>query len=378
MNLVLSDQQARLKFAPLSLTRPIGALRCGLFTNAERWQKWLPAAQISYDTEAYLQTKFPKGNGIEVNARLIPNEEVAVAIQALPANTSLFLEDLWLATNGAALSKISFTGERPIILNERWDLFQLNDAILKADFILATQQKVSLPLPESNLLIGPEDQLFIEEGAQIEGAILNTKEGPIYIGKNAEIMEGALLRGPIAILEGAVVKMGAKIYGATTIGPECRVGGEVSNCVLAGYSNKGHDGFIGNALLGEWCNLGADTNSSNLKNNYGLVNTYSYESNGQVKTPLQFMGVCMGDHSKTAINVQFNTATVVGVSANIFCSSFPEKHIPSFSWVSDQNTEKFELSKAIEAAKAMMARRKIPFTEGDQLIFETLFKQAHS
>lgn len=374
MNLVLSDQQARLKFAPLTLTRPVGALRCGLFTNAERWQKWLPAAQIGYDTAEYLQTKFPKNEGILVSAQLIPNEEVVVAIQALPSNTSLFLEDIWLATNGEALSKMSFTGERPIILNERWDLFQLNDAVLRADFKLATQQQVSLPLSESNLLIGPEDQLFIDEGAQIEGAILNTKEGPIYIAKNAEVMEGALLRGPIAILEGAVVKMGAKIYGATTIGPECRVGGEVSNCVLAGYSNKGHDGFIGNALLGEWCNLGADTNSSNLKNNYGLVNTYSYDKQAQVKTPLQFMGVCMGDHSKTAINVQFNTATVVGVSANIFCSTFPEKHIPSFSWVGDQTTEIFELEKAIEAAKAMMSRRKIPFTEGDQLIFETLFK----
>lgn len=374
MNLVLSDQQARLKFAPLTLTRPVGALRCGLFTNAERWQKWLPTAQIGFDTAEYLQTKFPKNEGILVSAQLIPNEEVVVAIQALPSNTSLFLEDIWLATNGEALSKMSFTGERPIILNERWDLFQLNDAVLRADFKLATQQQVSMPLSESNLLIGPEDQLFIEEGAQIEGAILNTKEGPIYIAKNAEVMEGALLRGPIAILEGAVVKMGAKIYGATTIGPECRVGGEVSNCVLAGYSNKGHDGFIGNALLGEWCNLGADTNSSNLKNNYGLVNTYSYDKQAQVKTPLQFMGVCMGDHSKTAINVQFNTATVVGVSANIFCSTFPEKHIPSFSWVGDQTTEIFELEKAIEAAKAMMSRRKIPFTEGDQLIFETLFK----
>lgn len=374
MNLVLSDQQARLKFAPLTLTRPVGALRCGLFTNAERWQKWLPTAQIGFDTAEYLQTKFPKNEGILVSAQLIPNEEVVVAIQALPSNTSLFLEDIWLATNGEALSKMSFTGERPIILNERWDLFQLNDAVLRADFKLATQQQVSLPLSESNLLIGPEDQLFIDEGAQIEGAILNTKEGPIYIAKNAEVMEGALLRGPIAILEGAVVKMGAKIYGATTIGPECRVGGEVSNCVLAGYSNKGHDGFIGNALLGEWCNLGADTNSSNLKNNYGLVNTYSYDKQAQVKTPLQFMGVCMGDHSKTAINVQFNTATVVGVSANIFCSTFPEKHIPSFSWVGDQTTEIFELEKAIEAAKAMMSRRKIPFTEGDQLIFETLFK----
>ncbi|MFZ9658314.1 MAG: glucose-1-phosphate thymidylyltransferase, partial [Crocinitomicaceae bacterium] len=200
---------------------------------------------------------------------------------------------------------------------------------------------------------------------------------PIYIGKNVEIMEGALLRGPLAILDGAVIKMGAKIYGGTTIGPECRIGGEVSNSIFYGYTNKGHDGFIGNALLGEWCNLGADTNCSNLKNNYGLINTYSYEHQAQIKTPLQFMGVCMGDHSKTAINVQLNTATVIGVSANIFSSGFPDKFIPSFSWVSDAQTDAFQLSKAIEAAKAMMSRRKIDFTAADQEIFETLSKQVN-
>lgn len=375
MKLLLADHQAHLKFAPLTLTRPVGALRCGIYTNAERWLKWFPEAAIGFETEAYLQAKFPAVEGIKINAQVLPNEELAAALQALPDNTSLYSNELWLATNGEALSKINYTGENPIILKERWDLFEQNDAVLKADFLLATGGRQSGKLSKSNTLIGNTDQLFIEEGAVVEGAILNTKTGPIYIGKNVEIMEGALLRGPLAILDGAVIKMGAKIYGGTTIGPECRIGGEVSNSIFYGYTNKGHDGFIGNALLGEWCNLGADTNCSNLKNNYGLVNTYSYEHQAQIKTPLQFMGVCMGDHSKTAINVQLNTATVIGVSANIFSSGFPDKFIPSFSWVSDAQTDAFQLSKAIEAAKAMMSRRKIDFTAADQEIFETLSKQ---
>lgn len=374
MKLLLSDQNAHLKFAPLTLTRPVAALRCGLFTNAERWLQWLGEVEIGYETESYLQAKFPLIDGVKVSAQLIPNEEFAMAVRHLPVNTGLYLNGVLLAQHGTPQEKISYIGQEPLMLTERWDLFQLNEAILKADFELYTANKQSAKLSQTNTLIGPKDQLFIEEGAQVEGAILNTKQGPIYIGKNAEIMEGAMLRGPLAVLDGAVVKMGAKIYGATTIGPECRIGGEVSNSIFHGYSNKGHDGFIGNALIGEWCNLGADTNCSNLKNNYGLINTYSYETQTQVKTPLQFMGVCMGDHSKTAINVQLNTATVIGVCANIFSSGFPDKFIPSFSWVGDDNTEAYQLAKAVEAAKAMMSRRNIAFSAADQLIFETIYK----
>jgi len=374
MKLLLSDNNAHLKFAPLTLTRPVGALRCGLFTNAERWLQWLGEVEIGYETQDYLQAKFPRIEGVKVSGQLIANEELAMAVKHLPINTGLYYKETLLAQHGTPHEKINYKGQEPLMLAERWDLFQQNDAIIKADFELYTTAKKSAKLSQTNTLIGPADQLFIEEGAQIEGAILNTKQGPIYIGKNTEIMEGSMLRGPLAILEGAVVKMGAKIYGATTIGPECRIGGEVSNSIFYGHSNKGHDGFIGNALIGEWCNLGADTNCSNLKNNYGLINTYSYETQTQVKTPLQFMGVCMGDHSKTAINVQLNTATVIGVCANIFSSGFPDKFIPSFSWVGDDSTEAYQLSKAIEAAKAMMSRRKIEFSSADQTIFETIYK----
>lgn len=373
MKLLLTDNNAHLKFAPLTLTRPVGALRCGLFTNAERWLKWLPEAEIGYQTEVYLQDKFPTQEGIRVIGSIIPNEDFAMAVKHLPSGAGLFYSGQLVAQNGAVTQKIDYKGQDVIVLSERWDLYERNDTILKTDFELSIAGRKSEKLSKTNTLIGPVDQLFIEEDAQIEGAIINTSHGPVYIGKNVEVMEGAMLRGPLAILEGAVIKMGAKIYGATTIGPECRIGGEVSNSIFYGYSNKGHDGFIGNALIGEWCNLGADTNCSNLKNNYGLINTYSYETQAQVQTNLQFMGVCMGDHAKTAINVQLNTATVIGVCANIFSSGFPPKYIPSFSWFGDNNTEKFQLDKAIEASKAMMSRRKIEFTDADLQIFEALF-----
>ena len=261
-----------------------------------------------------------------------------------------------------------------IILENRWDLYKKNDAILRQDFQIYTTNKTSTALSSTNLLIGSKQELFIEEGAHIEGATLNTSQGPIYIGKNVEIMEGSMLRGPLAILDGAVVKMGSKIYGATTIGPACRIGGEVSNSIFQAFSNKSHDGFLGSALIGEWCNLGADTNCSNLKNNYGKVSTYSYEQQQQISTTEIFMGLTMGDHSKSAINVQFNTASVVGVSSNIFCSNFPQKFIPSFQWVSDEQTSTFLLDKAIEAASAMMARRAQVFSQHDTTIFNFLAK----
>jgi UDP-N-acetylglucosamine diphosphorylase/glucosamine-1-phosphate N-acetyltransferase len=357
MKLLLSDHHLHLRFAPLTLTRPIAELRVGLFTNSERWKKLIPNAQIGYQTEAYLQGKFPANEGIWINAQCIANAEFASMVSNLKVGEALYHQGILIAKYGEEKSRVQTNFDNLILLENRWDLYLKNDAILRQDFKLATNQKVSKDLSKTNLLIGTAQELFIEEGARIEGAMLNTTHGPIYVGKNAEIMEGSMLRGPLAILDGAVVKMGAKLYGASTIGPECRIGGEVSNSVFQGYSNKGHDGFIGSALIGEWCNLGADTNCSNLKNNYGKVSTYCYEQQKQVASSETFMGLTMGDHSKTAINVQFNTASVVGVSSNIFCSGFPQKYIPSFQWVSDEQTVGFQLDKALEAAAAMMARR---------------------
>ena len=374
MKLLLSDNHLHLRFAPLTLTRPVAELRCGLFTNTERWQLLLPNAQIGFETKSFLSGKFPANEGIWINAQCIANAELAAMITNLKAGEAIYRQDMLIAKNGDENTSIQANLSDLIVLENRWDLYLKNDAVLRHDFKLATQKRISKNLSNTNLLIGPAQDLFIEEGACIEGATLNTTHGPIYIGKNAEIMEGSMLRGPLAVMAGAVVKMGAKIYGATTIGPECRIGGEVNNSIFQAYSNKGHDGFVGNALIGEWCNLGADTNCSNLKNNYGKVSTYSYEHRQQVATNETFMGLTMGDHSKSAINVQFNTATVVGVSSNIFCSQFPDKFVESFQWLSDEQTEAYRLDKAIDSATAMMARRKQEFSQHDTEIFKFLAK----
>lgn len=358
MKINISDNGLHLRFAPLSLTRPVGNLRMGIFTNDERWKQFLPEVEIGFETEEYLSKRFPKiEGGVMVNAAVIPNEDVVAAVMHLELDTALFLNDVFLAGESTAAEKIQFLGETPVILKNRWDIYALNHLVLKHDFDLLTAGRKSQKLSETNTLIGSKEMLFIEEGAKVEAAILNTSTGPIYIGENAEIMEGSIVRGPLAMCEESALKLGAKIYGATTLGPHCKVGGEVNNVVFQAYSNKGHDGFLGNALIGEWCNLGADTNTSNLKNNYGLVDTYSYETNGQVKTDVQFMGVCMGDHSKCGINTMFNTGTVTGVSSNIFGAGFPSKFIPSFTWGGAEGSEPFRFEKAVEYANNMMARR---------------------
>lgn len=375
MNIQLHDNNLHLRFAPLTLTRPIGNLRMGIFTNDERWKLFLPDATISFQTESYLSKKFPYSNGsdiIEINASLIPNEEMVAAIVHLSENEVLMYGETWLARKGIASQKVEFTGENPVMISERWHLYQRNNEVLIADFELITKNRVSQKLSDSNLIIGDESLIFLEEGAVVEGSILNTKTGPIYIGKDAEIMEGSIVRGPLAMCEHSALKMGTKIYGAVTLGPHCKVGGEVNNVVFQAYSNKGHDGFLGNALIGEWCNLGADTNTSNLKNNYGMIKTYSYETQNEEQTDIQFMGVCMGDHSKCGINTMFNTATVVGVSANIYGAGFPDKLVKSFSWGGPEGMVPFKIEKAIEFSNNMMNRRGLSLTEAEVEILKKI------
>lgn len=377
MNIILHDNDLHLRFSPLTLTRPVGDLRVGILTNKERWEKWIPEAQVSFETEKYLSKKFPRLAGdieVEVNAAIIPTESLAAAILLLEDNQVLISEDTWLARRGNASEKVKWTEQHPIELTQRWDIFEKNDEVLVADFFLLTGGRESHHLSTSNTVIGDPNLVFLEAGATVEGTFLNTTAGPIYIGADAEVMEGSLIRGPFSLGEHAVVKMGAKIYGATTIGPYCKVGGEISNCVFQAYSNKGHDGFLGNSVVGEWCNFGADSNTSNLKNNYSLVRSWSYEEGREVETGLQFMGVFMGDHSKCAINTMFNTATVVGVSCNVFGGGFPKKFIPSFSWGGVNGTDLFELKKAKDAANAMMNRRGLELTEGDHYLLDYLAK----
>ncbi|MDR0802527.1 GlmU family protein [Fluviicola sp.] len=377
MNIILHDNGLHLRFAPLTLTRPVGDLRVGILTNKERWERWIPEAVVSFQTEQYISKKFPRVSGefeIEVNAVIIPNEALAATILHLEDNQILMSEDTWIARRGTASEKIKWTEKHPLELKQRWDLFRLNDEVLVADYLLLTGGRKSQHISVSNTVIGDPSLIFIEAGASVEGSFLNTTSGPIYIGKEAEVMEGSMIRGPFSLGEHAVVKMGAKIYGATTVGPYCKVGGEVSNCIFQAYSNKGHDGFLGNSLVGEWCNFGADSNTSNLKNNYSMIRSWSYEEGREVETSLQFMGVCMGDHSKCAINTMFNTATVVGVSCNVFGGEFPKKFIPSFSWGAVNGTELFDLKKAKEAANSMMSRRGLELAEGDIYIFDYLSK----
>jgi UDP-N-acetylglucosamine diphosphorylase/glucosamine-1-phosphate N-acetyltransferase len=379
MKINLNDYGLHLRFAPLSLTRPIGNLRMGIFTNDERWRAYLAAfnvgstVELGYSTEKYLQGKFPKvENAIEVNATLIPNEEVVAAVLQLEEDSTLLVGNTWIAKSGAGTKKITFMGAEPIGLEHRWDLFQKNEAVLIQDFQLITANRISEKLSKTNTLIGNSSLLFIEPGAKVEASILNTTTGPIYIGKDAEIMEGSVVRGPLAMCEHSALKLGTKVYGASTLGPHCKVGGEINNVVMQAYSNKGHEGFLGNSVIGEWCNLGADTNTSNLKNNYGAVSTYSYETKKEEKTNVQFMGLTMGDHSKCGINTMFNTATVVGVSCNIYGGDFPAKFIPSFSWGGSAGLVPFKFDKAVEYANNMMNRRGLALSEEEVEILREL------
>ena len=378
MKINLIDNDLHLSFAPLSLTRPIAELRMGIFTNTERYKHFLPECEIGYHTEAYLSTKYKAlDTDLSINGNVIPNEDFIAAICNLEDNQSLVYNDVVMAKKGKGEQNISFIGDPPVVLNERWDLYQLNENVLKQDFALITNNRISQKLSKSNTLIGPPSSLFIEEGAKIEGAILNTEAGPIYVAKNAEIMEGSLIRGGFALCENACVKMGAKIYGATSIGPYCKVGGELNNVIFQSFSNKGHDGFLGNSVIGEWCNLGADTNTSNLKNNYSSVKTYSYVDNAEIQTDIQFMGLFMGDYSKSGINTMFNTASCIGVCCNVFGSGFPDKHIPSFSWVNSDQITPFELKKSITAANNMMNRRNLKIEQNDLDIFSHLSASQH-
>ena len=381
MNIILHDYDNHLAFAPLTLTRPVGKLRTGMWTNDERWKYYCPDARITFRTEAYLSGKFPAKvleDNYWVNAAVIPTESLVEKVQQLAIGASLYLNDVFIAHRGRECNPsktFSFHSDDLIVLQNRWDLYGKNEEILKADFASYTSHKKSAPLSPTNTLIGDKSQLFIEEGAIVECAVLNVNSGPIYIGKDAEIMEGSVGRGGLAMAEHSVLKMATKVYGATSLGPHCKIGGEVGNVIFHGYSNKGHDGFVGNSVVGEWCNFRADTNCSNLKNNYGNVKTYNYVTREVEQTDVQFMGVTMGDFSKTSINTMLNTATVVGVSANIFTDGFPPKFVENFSWGGQENSPTFDFDKAIEAANKMMERRGKKVTEEDRAILLYLFNK---
>jgi UDP-N-acetylglucosamine diphosphorylase/glucosamine-1-phosphate N-acetyltransferase len=321
-----------------------------------------------------------------INGGILPNPNLVSAIKRLNCGEALFCENTLIATVLSDLLSENFSFERndykniieisskPNQVEYPWEIFSMNGKAIEDDFELITQGRKSKPIPESNKVINP-NRVFIEEGATIECSVLNASSGPIYIGSDAEIMEGSLVRGPFALCEHSALKMGAKIYGPTTIGPYSKVGGEVNNCVIFGYSNKAHDGFLGNSVIGEWCNLGADTNNSNLKNNYAIVKLWSYNKKGFIDTGLQFCGLVMGDHSKCGINTMFNTGTVVGVSANIFGDGFPRNFIPSFSWGGAQGFSVYKTDKAFETAEKVFSRRGLEFNQMEKDILSHIFDQ---
>ena len=385
MQLVFSDAQYWEDFLPLTFTRPIAEMRCGILTFSERWKKLLTIDEVSYLTEDFLQEKFQKPEKREslfLVPNFLPTPDVLQQIKNLRKGEALVYEDELLAAKVnmenftlSQIEKMTDITEELLFFKQPTDLFSYNHTAIEFDFELLTEGRNTQPLSPTNGFLGNPEDLFIEEGAQIEFSTLNTRTGKIYIGKNAEIMEGCHLRGPIALCEDSKFNLGAKIYGATTVGPHSKVGGEVNNVVIFGYSNKGHDGFIGNSVIGEWCNLGADTNSSNLKNNYATVKLWNYKSKKFTDTGLQFAGVIMGDHAKTAINTQLNTGTVVGLAANIFKNGFPPNLVENFSWGGMKGDEKFKLEKAIEVAEKAMIRRKIILSEADKKILGYIFKQ---
>lgn len=379
MNIVLFDGDEYENFLPLTYTKPVAALRMGILSFAERWGKILNT-EVSYQTKPYLQEKFPFKLQIEntfINPTFFPNDKLIEAIKSLKLNQSLLFNDqlvavrLTEATPKITSDVIQFH-EKVIHLQHSWDLFTYNFQAIEFDFELLTIGRTSQPISDTNRVVSPNN-IFIEEGAKVEFSILNASEGPIYVGKDAEIMEGSMIRGGLALCEHAKINMGAKIYSGCTIGPHCKVGGELNNAILMAYSNKGHDGFLGNAVIGEWCNLGADTNNSNLKNNYAEVKLWSYKEKRFVKTGLQFCGLIMGDYAKSAINTQFNTGTVVGICANVFQSGFPPNLIKHYSWGGNSDAPIFSFDRACEAAEKMMERRKIKFSSADKKILEHIF-----
>ncbi len=386
MNYIMFDDQSRNNLLPLTFTRPLADIRIGILTIREKWETLLKA-KTSTLTESYLSAKYPTikdSQNILINGSVCPHPELVNEINSLKPNQALVTKDSIIALHLNA-EDLDVSGEmdisgieeiqtelEPLKLNEVWEIFSKNGDALKKDFELITKRRKSEKLSPTNKTIGDHD-IFIEKGARVEFSILNTTNGPIYIGKDSEIMEGSIIRGPFALCDHAVVKMGTKIYGPTTIGPYSKVGGEINNSVIFGYSNKAHDGFLGNSVIGEWCNIGANTNNSNLKNSYDEVKLWNYSQKTFVETGLQFCGVIMGDHSKTGISTMFNTGTIVGVNVNVFGAGFQRNFIPSFSWGGTSGFKIYDYKKAIKVAEAMYDRRGKVFDAIEKDILINLF-----
>jgi UDP-N-acetylglucosamine diphosphorylase/glucosamine-1-phosphate N-acetyltransferase len=385
MNLILFDDPSiRASLLPLTFTRPVAEMRVGILTITEKWERYFQM-KPSHSTQTYLSKKFVKNvssDNLWINGAVCPEEALVEAIKKLKTGEAIHKNSMIIAvrTDDDELPEViagkatEYSGEI-VLIDKLWKIFQNNGNQIRADFKLITANRKSTAIKDPNILTYNPSDIFIEEGAVLHSAVLNAENGPIYLGKNSEVQEGSVIRGPFSLGESSIVNMGSKIKGDTTIGPYCKIGGEVSNSILFGYSNKGHDGFLGNSVLGEWCNLGADTNTSNLKNNYDNVKLWSYEKKGFVDTGSSFCGLIMGDHSKSGINTMFNTGTVVGVSSNVFGAGYPRNFIPSFQWGGAAGFVTYKYEAAIETAERVMARRNIKLDEIEKEILKNIFEQ---
>lgn len=391
-HLVLFDDDTRENFLPLAATRPLADFRIGIFTVREKWEKRLGSASTTHTAEhlapLFPYTPDPAKENLWINGRVVPTGELAFEVLSLKPGEALIKGELLVACNRGGKTDILRVNAKDhlfgdfsvrethvstIILHRSNDIFTHNGKAIIDDFELLKGVEKNA-LSETNTVIGQHD-VFLAKGAIAEACTFNTAKGPVYIGEGAELMEGGLFRGPLAIGAGAQVKMGAKIYGDTTIGPGCKVGGEVTNSVFFANSNKAHDGYIGNSVVGEWCNLGADTNCSNLKNNYGEISVWNYATGGNENTGLQFHGLIMGDHAKCGINTMFNTGTVVGVAANVFGGGFPRKFIPDFAWGGGERFDEYSFEKALETIGRVYGRRKRSLEDAEIAMLRAVFRQ---
>lgn len=369
------------KMLPLTFTRPVCDIRVGILKIHEKWARLLKAENTAFRTERYLDEAFPQParKSLTLWGNVLPSEELLLKVKSLQEDEVIIHNEIVIAGFFEPKEKIEIANRKCTELSEvrkmdfPWDIFGINESEIKRDFKLLTEGRPSMPIDDAHTITYGTD-VFLEQGAKVRSAILNAESGPIYLGKNAEVQEGAIIRGPFSLGNDSVVKMGAKIRGGCTIGPFSKAGGEISNAVLQGFANKGHDGFLGNSVIGEWCNLGADTNNSNLKNNYTNVKMWDYASKRFKDTGLQFCGLIMGDHSKCGINTMFNTGTSIGVFANIFGSGFPRNIIPSFAWGGASGFSTYQTKKAFDTAELVMQRRGKTLSDADKGILSHIFE----
>lgn len=381
-NIILYDGNSASSLYPLTLTKPIAELRIGILTIKEKWEKYLQTS-ASFQTTDYLVPKFKShltDDNCFIHGSLLPDEDIIDDVKSLSVDQGLIFNDELIAYRASTFKTISELAstrsldQMPNRILHPEQIFKQNEEELIKDYRLITEGRLSQKISHTNQTFG--EDIFVEEGAYIECSVLNAEPGPIYIGKGAKILEGNLIRGSLAMCEKSVLKMGGKIYGSTTLGPRVKFCGEVKNVVVQANSNKGHSGYLGNSVIGEWCNFGAGTIASNMKNNYAEVKLWDYTKDAFRKTGTQFCGLIMGDHSKTGINTMFNTGTVVGVGCNVFGAGYPRTFIPSFSWGGRENNVTNKLSKCLEVASIMMPRRDQELTAVDVDILTHIFEES--